>query len=73
MNFLKKRFTFVKIDHKILNKDNKNNKLDLKLIISEAVKSYIRRISIIGNTRTLDKVVRRELSYLKEIHLMVKN
>ena len=35
---------------------------DLKFIITEAVKSYVRRINIIGNTRTLDKVIRREFS-----------
>ena len=60
--FEKDGYTFVNIEHEILNKDNKNNKFDLKLIIKEAVKSYIRRINIIGNTRTLDKVIRRELS-----------
>ena len=60
--FEKDGFTFVNIEHEILNKDNKNNKFDLKLIIKEAIKSYIRRINIIGNTRTLDKVIRRELS-----------
>ena len=58
-------FTFIKIDHEILNKDNKNFKFDLKFIISEAVKSYVRRINIVGNTRTLDKVLRRELLFLE--------
>ncbi len=63
--FEKDGFTFIKINHEILNKDNKNSKFDLKFIISEAVKSYIRRINIAGNTRTLDKVLRRELLVLE--------
>ena len=54
-------FTFIKINHKILNKDKKTSKLDIKFFITEAVKSYVRRINIIGNTRTLDKVIRREM------------
>ena len=63
--FEKDGFTFIKINHEILNKDNKNSKFDLKFIISEAVKSYVRRINISGNTRTLDKVLRRELLILE--------
>ena len=63
--FEKDGFTFIKINHEILNKDDKNSKLDLKFIISEAVKSYVRRINIVGNTRTLDKVLRRELLILE--------
>ena len=63
--FGKDGFAFIKINHEILNKDNKNSKFDLKFIISEAVKSYVRRINITGNTRTLDKVLRRELLILE--------
>ena len=63
--FEKDGFTFIKINYEILNKDNKNSKLDLKYTISEAVKSYVRRINIAGNTRTLDKVLRRELLILE--------
>ena len=58
-------YTFIRIKHKILNKDIKNSKLDLKFFITEAVKSYVRRININGNTRTLDKVIRRELLILE--------
>ena len=63
--FEKDGYTFIKIKHEILNKDNKDFKLDLKFHITEAVKSYVRRININGNTRTLDKVIRRELSILE--------
>ena len=63
--FEKDGYTFIKIKHKILNKDNKESKLDIKFFITEAVKSYVRRININGNTRTLDKVIRRELLILE--------
>ena len=63
--FEKAGFTFIKINHEILNKDDKNSKIDLKFIISEGVQSYVRRINIAGNTRTLDKVLRRELLILE--------
>ena len=58
-------YTFIKIKHKILNKDNKDSKMDIKIFITEAVKSYVRRINISGNTRTIDKVIRRELLLLE--------
>ena len=63
--FEKDGYTFVKIKHEIVNKDNKESKLDLKISISEAMKSFVRRINIVGNTRTLDKVLRRELLILE--------
>ncbi len=63
--FEKDGYTFVKIKHEVLNKDNKDSKLDLKFLITEAVKSFVRRININGNTRTLDKVIRRELLILE--------
>ena len=63
--FEKDGYTFIKIKHEILNKDNKESKLDIKFSITEAVKSYVRRININGNTRTLDKVIRRELLILE--------
>ena len=63
--FERNGFTFIKIKHEFINKDIKNSKLDLKFSITEAVKSYVRRINIIGNTRTIDKVIRRELSLLE--------
>ena len=63
--FEKDGYTFVKIKHEILNKDNKESKVDLKISISEAMKSFVRRINIVGNTRTIDKVLRRELLILE--------
>ena len=65
-NFFERNgFTFIKIQHEFTNKDIKNSKFDLKFSITEAVKSYVRRINITGNTRTLDKVIRRELTLLE--------
>ena len=64
-NFFEKEvFTFIKINHEILNKDNKKSKFDLKFIISEAVKSYVRRISIL---EILERLIKswRELLILE--------
>ncbi len=58
-------FAFIKINHEIVNKNNKDSKFDIKFIINEAMKSFVRRINISGNVRTLDKVIRRELSILE--------
>ncbi len=63
--FEKDGFTFVKIKHEILNKDIKKSKVDVKFFIQESIKSYIRRINIVGNSRTIDKVIRRELLLLE--------
>ena len=38
-----------------------DNKIDFNINISESEKSYIERINILGNTRTKDRVIRREL------------
>lgn len=58
-------FTFIKINYEILNKDEKKGLLDLKFKINEGNKSFVRRININGNTRTLDQVLRRELLLLE--------
>ncbi|TMJ44238.1 MAG: outer membrane protein assembly factor BamA [Alphaproteobacteria bacterium] len=44
-----------------IKKDEPNKKLDITYNISEGPRTYIERIDIIGNTRTLDEVIRREL------------
>ncbi len=38
-----------------------DDKIDIKFVINEGLKTYIRNIEIIGNTRTLDSVIRREV------------
>ena len=44
----------------------KNNDLvDLIFNITEGEEKYINKISIVGNTRTNDSVIRRELSFLE--------
>ena len=58
-------FTFIKINYEILNKNAKTGLLDLKFNITEGNKSFIRKININGNTRTLDQVIRREFSLLE--------
>lgn len=53
-------FAFAKVDPDI-KKDEPNRTLDITYNITEGPRTYIERIDIIGNTRTLDEVIRREL------------
>ena len=55
-------YSFVKITP--LLKENKDL-VDIVFTINEGNKTYINKISIIGNTRTVDTVIRRELSFLE--------
>ena len=55
-------FTFIKIDPDMsINNDDKT--VDLTFKINEGPKVYINRINISGNTRTIDKVIRREFNF----------
>ena len=40
------------------------------LIINEGPRVYVNEINISGNTRTVDKVIRREFSFLREMHII---
>jgi outer membrane protein insertion porin family len=52
-------FTDVVVD---VNYDKVNKKADVKYFIVERPKAFIERIEIVGNYRTLDRVIRREFS-----------
>ena len=55
-----KGYAFANIDPGV--KQNKENlTVDLNFLIEKGTEVYIRRIDIVGNTRTKDKVVRREI------------
>ncbi|MFL2886076.1 MAG: POTRA domain-containing protein, partial [Candidatus Pelagibacterales bacterium] len=55
-------FTFIQIDPQMtINEENKT--VDITFNIDEGPKVYIKRININGNSRTIDKVIRRELSF----------
>ncbi|QIG51216.1 outer membrane protein assembly factor BamA [Nordella sp. HKS 07] len=56
----KSGYAFAKVEPDI-KKDEPNRKLDITYNITEGPRTYIERIDIIGNTRTLDEVIRREL------------
>lgn len=45
------------------NKHKKKGLIDIRYQINEGSKVYIDRINITGNTRTLDKVIRREITF----------
>ncbi len=55
-------FTFIEIDPK-MTIDNSLKTVNVLFNINEGPKVYVNRIDIIGNTRTLDKVIRREISF----------
>ena len=43
-----------------LNIDRENRRVDITYQIKEGIKVYVERIDIVGNVRTLDRVIRRE-------------
>ncbi len=53
-------FVFAKVEPKI-DRDPAKGSLNINYTIAEGQRAYIERIDIIGNTRTLDEVIRREL------------
>ena len=55
-----KGYTFINIDYQ-LDKDEKNKIVNVNFIINETSKYFVKNINITGNTRTLDRVIRREL------------
>ena len=55
-------YSFVKVTPSL--KENKDL-VDVVFTINEGNKTYINKISIIGNYRTADRVIRRELSFLE--------
>ncbi len=56
----KQGFVFAKVEPKI-DREAGANQVRLTYDITEGPRTYVERIDIIGNTRTLDEVVRREL------------
>ena len=60
--FEKFGYSFVKVTSSI---KKKNSLLDITFDITEGDKKFINKIIIIGNTRTNDSVIRRELSLLE--------
>ena len=53
-------FVFAKVEPKV-DRDAAKQTVNITYQISEGTRAYIERIDIVGNTRTLDEVIRREL------------
>lgn len=53
-------YAFAESDVK-LDKDKKNNKINVTYILNKGQKIFIRRVTIDGNTKTRDNVIRREM------------
>jgi outer membrane protein insertion porin family len=52
-------FPFVEVEH-VLKANPQTRTVEIKFVVKESYKVYLRKINIKNNTRTLDKVVRRE-------------
>ena len=59
-----KSYAFANIEP-ILKRNIKNKTIDIDFIIEETPRVYINQIKIFGNTRTIDKVIRRELRIIE--------
>ena len=55
-------FTFIEIAPEMII-DNESKTVDVTFNINEGPKVYVNRIEINGNSRTIDKVIRREISF----------
>ncbi len=53
-------YSFIEIDTNLLD-GSEANAVDVKLVINEGPRVYVNKINIEGNTRTIDKVIRREV------------
>lgn len=53
-------FTFAKVDPKV-DRNPGGKTVAITYVISEGTRAYVERIDIVGNTRTYDDVIRREL------------
>ncbi len=54
-------YSFIEIDTNLVS-SNEANTVDIKLIINEGPRVYVNKVNISGNTRTVDKVIRREVA-----------
>jgi len=57
-------YAFVDIRPKA-NQDRENRTVDVTLLVGEGEKAFVERIDIVGNVRTLDKVIRREMQLVE--------
>ena len=58
-NIMQEGVPFVKVSPKLIRNDDKS--IDVTFLIEPSDKKYIDKIIISGNTRSLDKVIRRRL------------
>ena len=53
-------YSFIEIDTRLLD-GSESDAINVKLIINEGPRVYVNKINITGNSRTIDKVIRREI------------
>ncbi len=54
-------YSFIEINP-VLNQDNERNLINVNFLINEGPRVYVNEIEIVGNTRTIDRVIRREIT-----------
>ena len=54
-------YSFAEIDP-ITKKDDENKKINIEFVVNEGPRVYVNKINISGNVRTVDKVIRREIT-----------
>jgi len=57
-------YAFVDVRPRVIN-NRETQTVDIEYVINESPRVYIERIDIVGNTRTLDRVIRRELDIVE--------
>lgn len=57
-------YAFVDISPRVVT-DRETQTVDIRYVIDESPRVYLERIDIVGNTRTLDRVIRRELDIVE--------
>lgn len=57
-------YAFVDISPRVTT-DRETQTVDIRFVIDESPRVYLERIDIVGNTRTLDRVIRRELDIVE--------
>ncbi|NPA49870.1 MAG: outer membrane protein assembly factor BamA [Thermodesulfobacteria bacterium] len=63
--FADKGYAYAKVEP-VIKKDEKNHVVDITFVVDKGPLVYVNRIEITGNTRTRDKVIRRELLVVEQ-------
>lgn len=66
------QYGFAQVDPK-MKQDKKTHRVDISYVINEGPRVFVQRINIKGNTRTLDRVIRRQMKLAEGDPYLVTN